>query len=54
MGVFYYSGSVALLEDLPLDEEHENIESFIGDVEKGYLLVGDRLLFSLLIFNRNH
>ncbi|CAG5029350.1 unnamed protein product [Parnassius mnemosyne] len=38
MGVFYYIEAVALLEDLPLEEEggHHTIEGFIHKVEVGY------------------
>lgn len=45
MGVFYYIGAVALLEDLPLDENPPpSIEHFIGEVESGYTQVSDSLL----------
>ncbi|XP_022815609.1 ribonuclease kappa-like [Spodoptera litura] len=36
MGVFYYIRAVALLEDLPLEEHHHSMESFITNVETGY------------------
>lgn len=36
MGVFYYIRALALLEDLPLSEEHESIGQFITEVEAGY------------------
>ena len=36
MGVFYYIRSVALLEDLPLEENPPSIEHFISEVERGY------------------
>lgn len=36
MGVFYYIGSVALLEDLPLGENHHTIDEFVADVQSGY------------------
>ncbi|KAH9644699.1 hypothetical protein HF086_011727 [Spodoptera exigua] len=36
MGVFYYIRAVALLEDLPLDEHHHSMDSFITNVETGY------------------
>ncbi|CAH2089652.1 unnamed protein product [Euphydryas editha] len=38
MGVFYYIGAVALLEDLPLGEHHDSIEDFVAEVRKGYNL----------------
>ncbi|CAG4947482.1 ribonuclease kappa-like [Colias croceus] len=41
MGVFYHFKAVALLEDLPLEEsatgEEETLESFIANVEHGYM-----------------
>ncbi|KPJ03316.1 Ribonuclease kappa [Papilio xuthus] len=38
MGVFYYIEAVALLEDLPLEEEsgHHTVDAFIHAVEVGY------------------
>ncbi|XP_026320964.1 ribonuclease kappa-B-like [Hyposmocoma kahamanoa] len=36
MGVFYYIRALALLEDLPLPEEHKGFDQFITDVEAGY------------------
>ncbi|CAH0713253.1 unnamed protein product, partial [Brenthis ino] len=36
MGVFYYIGAVALLEDLPLGENHHSIDAFIAEVKSGY------------------
>lgn len=36
MGVFYYIRALALLEDLPLSEEHKSIEDFLTEVETGY------------------
>lgn len=41
MGVFYYIGSVALLEDLPLGENHHSIDDFVADVQSGYYKVSD-------------
>ncbi|XP_063367077.1 ribonuclease kappa-like [Cydia amplana] len=37
MGVFYYIGAVALLEDLPVEEgAHSSIDHFMAEVENGY------------------
>lgn len=36
MGVFYYIRALALLEDLPLSEEHKTIGDFVAEVEAGY------------------
>ncbi|CAB0007673.1 unnamed protein product [Nesidiocoris tenuis] len=36
MGLFYYMNSVALLEDLPLEEEYTDPKKFYADAENGY------------------
>ncbi|ODN02203.1 Ribonuclease kappa [Orchesella cincta] len=40
MGVFFYIKSVALVEDLPLEEEYkpteEDMKNFYGDVDRAY------------------
>lgn len=36
MGVFYYIRALALLEDLPLRDEHKSTDDFVADVEAGY------------------
>lgn len=36
MGVFYYIRALALLEDLPLSEEHKTVGDFVAEVEAGY------------------
>lgn len=41
MGVFYYIGAVALLEDLPLGENHHSIDEFVAEVKSGYSQVSD-------------
>lgn len=46
MGVFYYIEAVALLEDLPLEEEsgHHTVDAFIHAVEVGYQRVSKRIV----------
>jgi len=36
MGVFFYTKSVALIEDVPLEEEYENEQTLITDMETGF------------------
>jgi len=36
MGVFYYIHSVALVEDLPLDEHYESPQDFYAAVDRAY------------------
>ena len=37
MGIFYYVRSVALVEDLPLEEENiTNAEDFYAEADRGY------------------
>ena len=36
MGVFFYTNSVALIEDLPLDEEYESEDALGTDIEAGF------------------
>jgi len=36
MGVFFYTKSVALIEDVPLEEEYESGAKLITDMETGF------------------
>lgn len=36
MGVFFYTKSVALVEDVPLEEEYRNEHELLIDMEAGY------------------
>ena len=36
MGVFFYTNSVALVEDVPMEEEYSNEHDMITDLEAGY------------------
>ena len=36
MGVFFYTKSVALVEDVPLDEKYESESSLMSDMEAGF------------------
>ena len=36
MGVFFYTKSVALVEDVPLEEKYESESSLLRDMEAGY------------------
>jgi ribonuclease kappa len=36
MGVFFYTKSVALIEDVPLEEEYESEAKLITDMETGF------------------
>lgn len=36
MGLFFYVHSVALIEDLPLQEEYESIEQFYSEANTAY------------------
>ena len=36
MGVFFYTNSVALVEDVPMEEEYSNEHDTITDLEAGY------------------
>ncbi|XP_063830395.1 ribonuclease kappa [Ostrinia nubilalis] len=36
MGLFYYVGAVALLEDLPLGENHHDVDHFLNEVKYSY------------------
>ena len=36
MGIFFYTNSVALVEDVPLNETYRNEGELIRDMEKGY------------------
>lgn len=36
MGIFFYIKSVALIEDLPLEEEYDSPEKFYTDADRGY------------------
>ncbi|CAK1552228.1 unnamed protein product [Leptosia nina] len=52
MGVFYHIRAVALLEDLPLDEEggHHDIDHFIGQVEYGYTVNAQNCWIAALLY----
>lgn len=41
MGIFYFVKSVALIEDLPIDEEHTfaSVEDFYAEADRGYTQV---------------
>lgn len=41
MGIFYFTKSVALIEDIPVSEEHkfENVAEFYAAADKGYTQV---------------
>lgn len=55
MGVFYYIRALALLEDLPLKEEHHSIPDFITDVETGYGQVSQVVsTLLLLLLQKTH
>ena len=49
MGVFYYIGAVALLEDLPLGENHHSIDAFIAEVKSGYSQVSVLIQYKFLV-----
>ena len=36
MGVFFYTKSVALVEDVPLEEEYSSENALINDMDAGY------------------
>ncbi|TRY63564.1 hypothetical protein TCAL_09689 [Tigriopus californicus] len=36
MGVFFWTNSVAFIEDIPLKEEYESKDELINDLEQGY------------------
>jgi ribonuclease kappa len=36
MGIFFWINSVALIEDIPLEEEYTSITQLHTDMEKGY------------------
>ena len=36
MGIFFYIRSVALIEDIPLDEEYDSIKNLRIDMARGY------------------
>ena len=36
MGVFFYTKSVALIEDVPLEEEYSSHHSLVTDMETGF------------------
>jgi hypothetical protein len=36
MGIFFYTNSVALIEDIPLEEEYLNEDELITAMEAGY------------------
>jgi ribonuclease kappa len=36
MGIFFYTNSVALVEDIPLEEHYENAETLMRDLDTGY------------------
>ena len=42
MGVFFYTKSVALVEDVPLDERYESESSLMSDMEAGFEQVSTR------------
>ena len=37
MGVFFWARAVALVEDLPLDEEYSSLDKLAADVDNGYV-----------------
>ena len=39
MGVFFYTQSLALLDDLPIDETYSDAKTFYSDAQNGYSLV---------------
>lgn len=45
MGIFYFVKSVALIEDLPIDEEHVfgTVEEFYAEADRGYTQVSHAL-----------
>lgn len=57
MGVFYYVKAVALLEDLPIDEEAiHSIDSFVSEVDAGYYQVSkiSQPIISKVMANSSH
>ena len=36
MGVFFYTNSVALIEDIPLEEEYQNDSDLQRDMDAGF------------------
>ena len=46
MGIFFYTNSVALIEDVPLDEtiQYKNQDELTNDIEAGFQQVSRGLL----------
>jgi hypothetical protein len=36
MGVFFYTNSVALVEDIPLEDAYDNEQDLINDMDRGF------------------
>nr|XP_031840641.1 ribonuclease kappa [Nomia melanderi] len=36
MGIFFYVKSVALVEDVPLEETYDQVDKFYKEVDRGY------------------
>lgn len=45
MGVFYHIGAVALIEDIPEVEFHDDLNQFYAEVDKGFHQVKKFLLY---------
>ena len=43
MGVFFYTKSVALVEDVPLEEKYDSQSSLLSDMEAGFEQVTTRI-----------
>ena len=48
MGVFFYTNSVAFIEDVPLDEgeSYESQDALTNDIEAGFQQVAKHSMFS--------
>lgn len=51
MGVFYYIHSVALIEDLPLEEHYNDPDKFYAAADAAYSQVIIQILFLVILFS---
>ena len=50
MGVFFWTNSVALVEDIPLEEKYDSRDELVRDMDAGFQQVGtDSNILSILM-----
>ena len=51
MGVFFWTNSVALVEDIPLEEKYDSRDELVRDMDAGFQQVGTDIVTCTLNFD---